>query len=271
MILICVAGMPYAKAAVRLGGTVARATQSPVTLLHVIQRQAERTEGRRTLELAQGMLPGLEVKARIRQGDPTDRIAAEIRAGDYDLVVVGANEKTGLTQRLLGSVALQVVYRAPISVLIAKQARPSLARILIATGGLDVARPVIKNGARLAGAVRASVTLLHVLSPVPSMYTGLGEVEETLPKLLRSDTPVARHLRSGAEILNRHQVTAEVKLRHGVAVDEILKEAREGDYGLIIIGASGKTGRLRGWLLGNVTRQVVDDSSRSVLVVRQRL
>ena len=133
-----------------------------------------------------------------------------------------------------------------------------------------VAEPVIETGAWLAGATHARATLLHVASPVPSMYTGLGEIEETLPELLQTRTPVAGHLRHGAEILARHQVSAALKLRYGVVADEILREALEGDYDLIVIGASGTAGRLKGWLLGNVTRQVVERARCSVLVVKRR-
>lgn len=196
-------------------------------------------------------------------------ILAEAREGDYDLVVVGARHGAGLTQRLLGSVAQAVVRRAPISVLVVRPARPDMNRVLICTGGLDVANPVIEAGAQLAGAARAQATLLYVTSPTPGMYAGLG-VKETLQRLLRTDTPVARHLRYGAEVLTQHQVAAELKLRYGVVSDEILGEAREGNYDLVVIGASGAAGKLREWLLRNVTRQVVEHALCSVLVVRRR-
>jgi nucleotide-binding universal stress UspA family protein len=101
------------------------------------------------------------------------------------------------------------------------------------------------------------------------MYTGLEEIEETLPELLQTDTPLAQHLRRSAKILARHQVTATLKQRHGVAADEILREALEGNYDLVVIGASGTAGRLREWLLGNVTRQVVEHALCSVLVVKR--
>ena len=277
-ILLCVAGMPYAEAAVSFGGLIARTMQSPVTLLHVARRAEEQATGEKALARAREMLVSdshLSVDTCLRQGDPIATILAEAQEGDYDLVVIGARKEVGLTQRLLGSVAQAVVRRAPTSVLVVKRARPEprpepvegLKRILICTGGLDVANPVIKAGAQLAGAAHAQATLLYVTSPTASMYAGL-EVEETLPRLLRSDTPVAQHLRHGAETLAQHQVAAELRLRHGVVADEILREAREGNYDLIAIGASGAAGRLRAWLLGNVTRQVVEHASCSVLVAR---
>jgi nucleotide-binding universal stress UspA family protein len=267
--LLCVAGMPYAEAAVGFGGMIARITRSPVALLHVVRRNGDRDAGEGVLMAARRLMPGLAVDAYIRRGDPTERILGEVEDNGYDLVVVGARQPIRLAQHLLGSVTQQVIRRVPISVLVARQAGPSLERVLICTSGADVAEPVIETGAWLAGAARAHTALLHVSSPVPSMYTGLDEIEETLPELLQTDTPLARHLRRGAKILARHQVTATLKQRHGVAADEILREALEGGYDLIVIGASGTGGRLKEWLLGNVTREVVEHAPCSVLVVKR--
>lgn len=270
-ILLCVAGMPYAEAAVSLGGAIADATQSPVTLLHVVQAEEERADGEHALATAREMLPKLTVETRIRQGNPIGMILVEVRKGKYDLLVIGARQETGLTQQLLGSVAQKITRRVPTSVLIARGIGPSLNRILICTGGIAVANPVIEAGARLAGAARAQTTLLHVASPVPSMYTGLENICETLPELLQTDTPIAQHLRHGAEILAQHQVTSELRLCYGVADDEILRQAQQGNYDLVVIGASGTAGRLKELLLGNVTRQIVERAPCSVLVVKTEL
>jgi nucleotide-binding universal stress UspA family protein len=263
--------MPYAEIAISLGAMIAGLTQSPVTLLHVIRHGESRTTGEQILTAAREHLPDLTVDTRIRRGDPIKQILAEVRKGKYDLMIIGARQGGGLTQQLLGSVAQKIVRRIPTSVLIAREMEPSLKRILICTGGIDVADPVIETGARLACAASAPATLLHVTGNAPGMYTGLREIEETLPELLQTDTPAARHLRHGAEILDQCDVPAELKLRHGVAADEILREVHEGDYDLILIGASGAAGRLREWLLGNVTRQVVEHAPCSVLVVKREM
>ena len=269
-LLICVAGMPWAKPTISFGGLIARVTGAQVTLLHVVSRKEAPTPAEEMLARAREMLPDQAVQTRLCRGDPVTEILAEARRGSYDLLAVGARRDFGLTLRFLGSVSLAVVRRAPTCVLVVPQSRPQLRRVLICTSGIEIAEPVIETGARLAGAAGARATLLHVSSPVPSMYTGLAEIEETLPELLQTETPIARHLRHGAEILARHRVQAELELRYGVAADEILHEAHQGDYDLIVIGASGATGRVRSWLLGDVTRQVIDSAVRPVLVVRHR-
>jgi nucleotide-binding universal stress UspA family protein len=101
------------------------------------------------------------------------------------------------------------------------------------------------------------------------MYTGLGTIEETLSELLQSDTPVARHLRRGAEILAKYNVHAELKLRHGAAAFEIVREIDLEDYDLAVIGASGADTTLKEWLFGSIAQTVVDCVGIPVLVINQ--
>lgn len=243
---------------------------SRLTLLHVVPRGDQGTSERR-LAKARETLMSESVQMIVRQGSPGDQILAELKERDYDLVVLGPNETPALKQHILGSVTTQVVRHAPTSVLIAQQARPPLDRILICSGGADVAERVVKAGAWLARAVEARVTLLHVVTPVASMYTGLGEIDETLSELLQTNTPIAQHLRRGAEILDEREVPAELKLRYGVPADEISREAHQGNYDLIVLGATKRVHRLKRWMLGDVTQQVVERAGRSILVVKRAL
>jgi nucleotide-binding universal stress UspA family protein len=246
-------------------------TSAELTLLHVLAPGGDRGAAEACLSEARGKLDCGEVAVKIRRGDPLSEIVAELEEGGYDLAVLGPNEAPGLKRHLLGSVTAQVVRRAKSSVLVAQQARSELGRILICTGGAEVAEDVIETGAWIAQAVGARATLLHVVTPVPSMYTGLGELDESLSELLRTDTPVARHLRHGAEILDQYRVSAELRLRYGVVADEIIREAREGNNDLVLLGAAKGRAKLKRLVLGEVTEQVVQRSPRSVLVVRRAL
>jgi hypothetical protein len=74
---------------------------------------------------------------------------------------------------------------------------------------------LINVGAAVAGATGSAATLFHVAANIPTMYTGLKSIEETLHELLQTDTPVSRHLKRSAKILADNDVQAELKLRHG--------------------------------------------------------
>jgi nucleotide-binding universal stress UspA family protein len=154
--------------------------------------------------------------------------------------------------------------------LVVKNPRVDIRRMLLCTGGLQLAEPLIEVGAKFAVALDADVTLFHVAANVPSMYTGLRTIEETLTELLKTDTPVSRHLRRGAAILAEHNVDAEIKLRHGSAVYEIVREIDLEDYDMVVVGASGADTMFKEWFYGNLTQEIVDAVGIPVLVVNQK-
>lgn len=267
-ILILVSGRANAKPAVEFGGRIAELTESNVTLLEIAKDTRELSKADIQIERAKGMLPNMKVNSNVRKDTYTNGVLAETKAHHYDMVVTSARQNINLLQKATGMVGRAIARQAPTSVLIVKEMSPKLEHILICTSGQKVAENAIELGAKLAKAAHAKITLMHVTNPVPSMYTGLDEIEETLAELLQTDTPLAIHLRAGAKTLSDQGVDAELKLRHGVVADEILHEAHLNDYDLIILGATGVPSKVRGWLLGDVTREIVDQAKCPVLIVK---
>ena len=67
-------------------------------------------------------------------------------------------------------------------------------------------------------------------------------------------------------ILEGLNLSPYAKVRHGLVVDEILEEARTGDYQLVVIGAS----RGEGWqriLLDDLAHRIISQVDRPILVV----
>jgi nucleotide-binding universal stress UspA family protein len=139
--------------------------------------------------------------------------------------------------------------------------------MLVCTGGQEVSETVVNTSAALAKAAGVKMTVLYVAGVVPSMYTGLGEMEETLEELLETDTPLSQHLRSCAETLTEAGVEAQIELRRGSVVEEILEESSAGDYDLIVLGASA-TG-IPELMTSKVTQQIINRAGSAVLVVKQ--
>jgi len=269
-ILICIAGLPYAESTLRFGRLVAETLGGEVTVLTVMALNGDREEARETLDRAKEMLAGLAIATLIHTGSPSEEILGECEEGAYDLVVIGAKDKPSLAEFVLGSVAVQVLTHARCSVLVVKGDRASLSKILVCTGGKAYAEPAIEMGTQMAEAAGAQVTLLHVTAPVPAMYTGLEEIEEHLVEFLQADTPQAKHLKRGAEILESHSVEGELKLRHGVPEEEIQREVQKGDFDLIVLGSSRARGPLVSYFWDDVARSVVNRVKRPVLVVRPK-
>ena len=77
-----------------------------------------------------------------------------------------------------------------------------------------------------------------------------------------------RFLAAGARTLSLLGVVAESRIRFGTVRQEILSQMREGDHGLLVLGAPlvGRRGRV---ILDGVIRGILEDvSDRPILIVR---
>lgn len=266
-ILICVREFPFAEATIYLGSLIAQLEDGETTIMTVVREDDSVKAAEDRLARARDMLQLPETKVEMRTGDPAEEILKETEEGGYDIVVVGRRMAANMLTTLLRPVARKVADQAAACVLVVNEDREALRRILLCTAALKMDERVIKAGARLARAAGAKTTILHVTHPVPSMYTGLEAMEETLPELLQTDTPLAEHLRESARLLAEQGVPAEVKLRHGMAHDEIVREAEQGDYDMIVMGPNPTQGLRRLWT-EDVTAQVIELAPCPVLVVR---
>lgn len=261
-------GSEHARQALEFACTLANQATANITVLGVIEDSDRADLAQLALEDADRLLEdrGIQHTVKLRHGHAAEQILREMEEDGYDLIVMGARGRSRLTRFLLGTVSFRVLEHSDIPVLIARQPRPQITDILVAVGGRPEGEPTICFGTELAQKVGANATLLHVTSPVPQMYTGLGEMEATLPELMQSDTNEGRQLRKGARMMNDRQIEGDVELRRGLVEEEIIREAVEGDYDLIVIGSSVPAAPWR-LLVGNITRRVLDGTKRPVLVV----
>lgn len=254
-----------------LGGLIARQINAKVTLLHVAPKErgkkVERMDGENILDEAREKLKDLSVTTRVRRGNVAEKILAEVKEGHHDMVVITATRIGGYPRKI--SVTREILPKMPCCVLIAKNPKAEIHRILLLTGGISASDSVVNTGVKFASALDAKVTLLHIAANVPTMYTGLETIEETLQELLQTNTPVAKHLRRCAKVLRQHNVPSELKLKHGELIYEIVREIDQEDYDLVIVGASGVSTGLKQWFMGNVTKDLIDLVGIPIMVVNQ--
>jgi nucleotide-binding universal stress UspA family protein len=256
---------------VLIGELLARKLTADVTLLNIgskkKKKKREKEEGKAILDQVLDHFEGLNVKTRVRRGKIAFKILQEVEENLHDIVVVTASRIGSLAR--VSSVEREILPKMPGCTLIVKKPQQEINRILMLTGGLQVSESMIEIGARFARALESKVTLMHVAANVPSMYTGLDIIEETLEEMLQTDTPIARHLRRCAKLLDDYQIPSEIKLRHGEPVYEIVREVDRENYDFVIIGASGARIGFREWFLRNVTEEVIDTVGVPVMVVNQ--
>ena len=265
-ILLCADKSQNALAAVSFGGRLAAAMRSDTTLLAAgknPQTVQQALKESRTLLQTFGLRP----QTTTRIGPATRQFVNQMQEQHYDLVVIGYRRRSKLEKALQGCVAAQVALQAPTSVLIVREGRPDIRNLLIGIGGNGFTSELIDWGVKIARAMGAQVTMMHVEAAPPLMYAGLEEVHQTLAEFLETNTPTAQSLRQAAEVMNKAGIQAEVKVAYGVAERELLRSAQEGDYDLLIVGSAWARPPLDRLVLGNVTNQILLRTSRPVLVV----
>ena len=102
----------------------------------------------------------------------------------------------------------------------------------------------------------------------PAIYADLVRLEEDVDRLLESKSELGTNLRHQQKELESLGVRAEVRVRHGIVLEQIFNEAREGNYDLIVTGSSRARGMFRHYIMGDLTRSILNHADCPVLVAR---
>jgi nucleotide-binding universal stress UspA family protein len=119
--------------AFRLATSLAREHGGRLLLLHVVPLPAVMygppaesylDHLREELDRMKGSDPGVGAECLLAEGDPARAILSAVREGRCDLIVMGTHGRKGLNRLLTGSVAEEVVRKAPCPVLTVKAEGP---------------------------------------------------------------------------------------------------------------------------------------------------
>jgi len=143
---------PRSEAAFQLACSLARANGARLLVLHVKPTEVAYGEGyalppepveTRTVLLGQlcrlrSPDPSIPVEHRLVDGDPVTEILRTAKENKCDLIVMGTHGRTGVSRLLMGSVAEQIVRKAPCPVLTVK--------VPLKQDALPVEQPVLAGG-----------------------------------------------------------------------------------------------------------------------------
>lgn len=145
---------------------------------------------------------------------------------------------------------------------------PAPKRVLLCSGGKSYIDRAVKLTADFAAKVATHVSILHVMAEPPAVYLDLIEREENVQSIIESNSTLGRHLRSERAALEAAGMKAEIRLRHGLVVKEIVSEIEEGQYDMVVTGSAPGRAQFRTYMLGDVTSEIVRNADCAVLVVR---
>jgi len=270
-VLLLVADSESAKTATRFAGVLAARCGAAVTAFSVVRPGAPRTDLERALAEATTTLgkSSVALETAIVEGELIAEAAKKAKAG-YDLTIFGASARTGREGRRLSLAVWQLAKSVETPVLlIPREAKPSVERILVCTGGERYIEKGVRFVSTLAACLGAQVSLLHILPVAPEMYRAWAPEPRIPDRLLAGESRLARVLRDQLAIFQKEGVAANLVLEESDSLERtIFDVCRRLDAQLLVVGSSPVRGRLRTSMLGSVTRDVIVRANVPVLIVR---
>lgn len=271
-ILVGVGSDPESDIALKYSENLGRYLHAIVTAMHIVKEEPipaswtikeliemdTEEERQRVAELFSNLvkrnnLPYVQFK-KVVKGNPADLLIKEAEKERYDLIVIGHRDLPNIKKLFLGSVSSKVVQYARISVLVAKKlSEPS--RVLFCTDGSKFAEEAIHFGGELIKEIDCMARVLNITPWITDESEKLAkDIAEEGTKILRS-----LGIDASAKAIFRKEIAK-----------EILKEAEEGNFDLIVIGSRGLSG-IHKFLLGSITLKLINQTSQPILVYKRHL
>ena len=274
-LLVCTDGSPAAEQAALLVSRLGLSVGHDLTLLGVVEEHGDPSTINTSFDRMTSVLGGVkpDPKRLIRRGDSYEQILAEAVEHAYDLVIVGGGgQHHGLLHFKVGSTTGKLARKLHTHFLVARNVPERIEKALVCTGAEAPAVETMRVGGAMIAGISAQVAVLHVMSQISLKP---GSIPEEL--VANAETAIARNTREGQQLQRAIQQlqlagisgTIVPRLRHGLVVDEVLAEVKEGKYDLMVVGAHYQPGQNRwlGILLDDVTDQLLNQAPCSVLIV----
>jgi nucleotide-binding universal stress UspA family protein len=212
---------------------------------------------------------GAEYRLEIQNGAAENLIARKAAQGEY-ITVLGSLGRPQIRHMLQGRSIHQMIEQITGPVINVPQACIPPSSVLICVGGLGYEIAAENLAIRLAALAKARLTLLHVIPPMELNYPSSRAIQQGAKHLADTDTLPGRALRAGLELAQAQGLQANLKIREGNIVEEILGEVRAGDYDLICMGSPFSTHSLRQMYAPNVAAEVAEQAACPTLVARHK-
>ena len=273
--LIIINNSPHDEGVLQYSAQIIAKSNLDSTVMMVIpKKQGEALQNAEIiLSQAQDRLGPNKPQKKVRIGNSVKEILKETKSGEYELLILGCLSSPMSDCLSQGSSLTEIVEGVPCSTLIVREKAPKVKRLLLCDSGSEFAQSTRDFTARLANLIEGEeqITILHVMSQISAGPGIRGEqLRLNADELINAHTPEGELLERDIEELKQAGVHTDPKIRHGLVVDEILEEARKGEYDLVVIGAHIPVG-WRKFLLDNIARKIVTQIDRSILIVKPKI
>lgn len=139
-------------------------------------------------------------------------------------------------------------------------------KILVPIDGSKNSKRALLEARRYGDYLDVEITLLTVLKPVAPHYYSYLELSKPDNRARLVEAAEAL-MKDSVELLGYPEDKVTTKIRRGDPANEILEEANEGGYQLIIMGSRG-LGIFSRSFLGSVSYKVLSHTNINVLIVK---
>ncbi|MAT16414.1 MAG: universal stress protein, UspA [Planctomyces sp.] len=219
---------------------------------------------------------GIRVSTKVLIGTPFLEVIREVIANKRDLVIMTAEGKGGLKERLFGSTSLHLMRKCPCPVLVMKPTRTKrFPRILAAVDPdpEDKTRDslnatILQLASSLAAHDKAELHVIHAWTLMyESLMRGHGGFVESEIRSYAYDEEL-RHRKSLDSLLAEHtDGAARVHLIEGDADKVIPQFTKAQNIDLLVMGTVCRLG-IPGFFIGNTAEKILDEVDCSVLTVK---
>ena len=241
--------------------------------------EAAENATRKAIETAVAALQGhgAEVTGESHDGMVADELERSIAAWDADIAVVGSRRRRAIEALVLGSVARNILHKAPSSVLVVHPTRPAVPRtprpavepvapeakehlmkILLAYNGDPSSERALDTAAKLAQAFDGTIDVVSVIPFHAGRAPGDPWDDREVHDL---------ELQDAVKRLAMLGLTCGTIEPVGAVAQEIERVAAEGSYDLVVVGSRG-LGTLDRLLQGSVSEHVATHAGTTVVVAR---
>jgi nucleotide-binding universal stress UspA family protein len=201
-----------------------------------------------------------EIEKMIVEGDPANTIIRVADEGNFSTIIMAKRGLPEIKVFFLGSVTSKVVHAASrqtvyiVGQRILKDKACPVTKILIPVDGSTYSIQGVEHAAYLAGELKGSIDKITILRVI-----NLALYMERIKEGIDPEEEAKKILEEAKAVLLKAGVSEgliSTKVGVGAPADEILKEAEEGDYHLIIMGRKGRTA-LKDFILGGVSSTIL--------------
>ncbi|HNW26084.1 MAG TPA: universal stress protein [Candidatus Gastranaerophilaceae bacterium] len=212
---------------------------------------------------------GLSVGKKVKNfGSPVEGILEQVQNDSYDLIIMGSHGKKGL-QKWLGSVSRQVLTNVSMPVFISKRKNEGK-KILIAIDGSEISYSAVKQATELFDFTNKEIHVVSV-KETPELLP----VEVALDKKWIDDIDKQQKIHASKAINKVKSILASSNLSvinevilTGHPAHKVIEFAQQENIDLIVMGARTKAS-LSTFLLGSVSKRVLENTNSDVLIVRK--